>query len=730
MTAARLGLAAGWMAAGSTGMLAGHPLRHGLTWTVVALAVIAAWPRQGLPATLARLAALAVVAAAAVPMIASPLPPLNVLAVSLVLLVLAQGLAPGQKEAICGRPRRRRFWASTAWPTRRLRWCGSGPTRWPARWGTLPERSPRNPCGLATATAGGVDYLVPMLFLAVALPLRSRRPAGAVAVQAAAVFLAGGPVRTCSILGTGELWGRSIGARIAGTGRASGGKQRHRRRPCEECCPGICRPSPRPSTSSSLGCSFSATRRRSRISPNTRQRAQGVPRGRPVLTRTGTVAAALLAGVLPLIAVLSWSKPDLAGKKIVFYEKGFLNWLKPGHGEYGRLTVGMYGMIPAYLESLGTRCLISPDLAAKDLQDADALVTIFPDRPWKPGQLDRIWDFVRQGGSLMVMGEHTVYDGSAGSEVSDLDEPTNRINDVLEPTAMRVRFDAAEFAIGGWLHSYDAMAHPTSAGIGDEANTFGVVIGASVDARWPARPILIGRLGFTDFGDVHGSAMLGNRHYDAGEKLGDVILAAEQTLGKGRVICFGDPSGLTNGLTVSCHDYTSRLYAYLAGGGDTPLVLWRQLAGLAIVLLLVGLLAWQPLTSRIAAVALPLAVSLAVCTAVTYRNWEVLPDGSHKSPNNLAYIDGGHLNNDTPESWREDGLGALHLTLMRNGLFPLVLNELTPERLLNEASPAGPRTTSRAARSRLRRRLGPGCWWSLRPPGSIRRPSAKWWRTS
>ena len=76
-----------------------------------------------------------------------------------------------------------------------------------------------------------------------------------------------------------------------------------------------------------------------------------------------------------------------------------------------------------------------------------------------------------------------------------------------------------------------------------------------------------------------------------------------------------------------------------------------------------------------------LAASLAICTAVTHRAWEVLPDGGWKSPNNLAYIDAGHLNADAPESWREDGLGALQLTLMRNGYLPLLLAKITPERL-------------------------------------------------
>src|SRR5204863_4540219 len=114
-------------------------------------------------------------------------------------------------------------------------------------------------------------------------------------------------------------------------------------------------------------------------------------------------AAVALALLLPLIVTLALGRCDLAGKKIVFYKEGFLNWLKPEHGEYGRYSLGMYGMAERYLRRLGARAVISPDLSAEDLRDADALVVIFPNKPWKEGQLDRIWNYVRGGGSLLVM---------------------------------------------------------------------------------------------------------------------------------------------------------------------------------------------------------------------------------------------------------------------------------------------------------------------------------------
>lgn len=386
--------------------------------------------------------------------------------------------------------------------------------------------------------------------------------------------------------------------------------------------------------------------------------------------------APILAILLPIMIALYPGKLALEGKKIVFYEKGFLNWLKPSHGQYGRLSSGMYGMLPVFIESLGASSLISADLSDKDLRDADALVLLFPDDPWTEGQLDRIWKFVRRGGSLLVMGEHTTRDENG----------SNRFNEVLEPTAIRVEFDSGTFAVGGWLQSYEVMAHPTTAGVPDDRNQFGVVIGASLETSWPARPLLIGRWGWSDMGDEgSGRAMMGNGHYDPGEKLGDLVLAAEQPLGKGRIIAFGDTSGLTNGINVSSHVFTSRLFGYLAGNAGNAHPIWRQLLGILSCGLLIGLLTWRTSKWRVVLVTLGLAGSLAVSTAISQSAGEILPDGRYKSPNNLAYIDTSHIAAYSGESWRPDGIGGFILTLMRNGYLTHSLPELTAKRLVRRA---------------------------------------------
>jgi len=483
-----------------------------------------------------------------------------------------------------------------------------------------------------------------------------------------------------------------------------------------------------------------------------------------------TAAAVALAAVLPVVSSLCWQPvaPRLDGKKIVLYEKFYGNWQKPEYPDspmppaknsegnrvyvdWGKSAIGMYGMMPPYLESLGAQVVVSPDLSDEDLRGADALIVIFPDQPWPPGQLDRIWKFVEGGGTLLVAGEHTILNESLLRQHRELDEtlakdlekyagktegrkhgakltaeeedlkrqmaerlrefangaPISHFNELLEPTSIRVAYDSAMFAVGGWLQSYEPLAHPTTAGVGDTQNQFGSVIGASLDVRWPARPLLVGKWGWNDPGDpLSGDAMMGNREYDAGERLGDVVLAAEQPLGQGRVVVLGDTSGLTNGLMFGCHLFTSRLYNYLVNPVSTPQDPWRQAAAALVVLGLASALVLFSRPERVAATAVVAALGLWLCTTATYRDGTVLPDGGlrthrwttldkgkkivpsnageKKLPNNLAYIDAAHLGAYSAEQWRDDGLMGLAMTLMRNDYVPLLLPELTRERLLRE----------------------------------------------
>ena len=635
------GLVAAWVAAGSVGLLA-HPLRRALTVLFLAAAVLVRRPAWG-TGSKARLVFLLLAVCGAGFMVALPVQAANILAVAVVLVLLAFTSAGQSKELLLASSVAVVVFGAYRFAIASIPWLwltADAVGKWLGDWaGWIAGRPLR-----VGSVFAGLDFLILTAALWTLYLPSTRRPRlgravyGFVAIVVAhlvyLVLLAYVPdllaLVPAQLVHTAVLWNF----------------------PTVACAIYV--------LVVAAMLRWSAWR-----GPMPRETA-----GRAsALHGVGAVLAALL---LPILAVSYPATLSLEGKKIVFYEKGFLNWLKPTHGSYGRLSSGMYGMLPVLLESFGAECRVSADLSPTDVQDADALVLIFPDEPWQQGQLERIYQFVRAGGSLLVFGEHTTRDPNG----------SNRFNEVLAPTTMRVRFDSATFAVGGWLQSYEALSHPATAGIGDDQNQFGVVIGASVDARWPARPMLVGRWGWTDDGDeASDRAMMGNDRYDAGEKLGDIVLAAEQPLGKGRVIAFGDTSGLTNAISVSSYEFTARLLAYLAGGAAHTHAAWRQLAALLAGALLIAFVCRRPRPGRTLLVAGGLTASIIACTLASQARTDLLPDGRHKTPNNLAYIDASHVEAYSGESWRPDGIGGLALTLMRSAYLALDLPELTPERL-------------------------------------------------
>lgn len=656
VTAAVAGLAAGWIAAGSTGLVA-HPLGRALTCVALGVAAVAAWPSG--ERAWARRAVLLGGVVAALATAAPGLPPVNVMGVVLFLAFVSWTREGAERTTVVlaamavaalGIYRA----AVTSVP---LLWHAANAFGRAMGWAAAALGGGRLRVG---ATFGGVDCLVAMAalyvgWLGVTRPVRGPRGVWVAvailgghlgylfAVSAAPAMLATLPASSAE---SGGWWAEAARVSV-------------------------------PWNLPALACAIHLTIAGAMLWWSAQPGDQATASTRPTPGRrweryASWLLVCSLAAGFPVLTTLCRGKAGLRGKKIVVYQKGYLNWQRPAHGQYGQRSCGMYGMLPVHIESLGARCVVSPHLSGGDLADAAVVVLLYPDEPWEEGQLERVWAFVQRGGSLAVFGEHTVREADGGS----------RFNDVLAPTSMRVRFDSAMFAVGGWLHSYQTLAHPATMGVRDDQNQFGVVIGASVEAGWRTRAVLVGRFGWADAGDAGSSAaMMGNGRYDGGEQLGDLVLAAEESFGAGKVVAFGDTSSMANGILGGSHVFTSRLLAYLAGGALGPQAPWRQvvgtLAGLALAVVLVA----RPRAWQCAVAAAALAGGLCLCARAGVRSAEALPDGRNRSPNCLAYIDTTHLEASSGESWRPDGRAGLALTLMRNGYLTLDLPELTAERL-------------------------------------------------
>jgi hypothetical protein len=671
------GVAAAWFAAGSAGLLT-HSLQHALTWLTLVVAIVAAWPED--VRRFGTWAVLAVGVVLGAIFTALAIPAVNVLAVAVVLASIAQihrGLtarvaliaAIGVTVLACYR------FAYTSIPSV---WLAADGLGWVL--GRAAGWLAGSPLDVG-ATFGGIDFLVLTVAIYIGWVVCTVRPRCSRVFWGAAAIIVG-HFAYLLVLAYSEKLLAALPAFVPAP------KSDTHRVGLSVWTNGL--RSLLPWSVPLLALVIDAVIVASMaacsrwipvvdVDPETlkRQKAREEKEELPGSVLLKGLAFQFGPVVLAVAAILFGSlmvnRSDLQEKKIVAYDKGYLDWVKPEHDS---TSDGMYGMLPVFVESLGGRFIKSKELSAEDLASADVLLLIHPDQPWPKETLQRVRDYVRGGGSLLLVADPAIHEGNRSSS----------FNDVLEPLSMSVRFDTAITRTGNWEQSYEIMSHPATAGLDDLRNRFGMQSGSTIRTSWLARPTLVGQWGWSEPGND--AATTGVSQYNTGERLGDLVLAAEQPLGQGRVFVLGDTSPLRNDGLPNAFPFVGRLLSYLAHRPSSPQVLWRQLCTLATLLATLGLLVGRPAAWQVMLTSTVMAVALACCTFAAYWSGRVLPDGRHVSAavrNPIAYVDASHLeayDSDSRSHGVENhGISEFLRTLMRQGYLPLLTPDLAPDRL-------------------------------------------------
>ncbi|MFH1563901.1 MAG: hypothetical protein ABIF11_10890 [Nitrospirota bacterium] len=386
----------------------------------------------------------------------------------------------------------------------------------------------------------------------------------------------------------------------------------------------------------------------------------------------------LLPIILSLILVsvsigfLTFTHPAKpAGKeKVVFYTKGFVNWLIPNFEDFGSRSGGMFGNLPLFVARLGFEPAWTETINPGILKETKILVMINIDEPILDSEKKAIWDFVEKGGSLLLLGDHTFY--KKGDR--------NHLNDLLKPVHISYNFDSADYFIGGWLHSYEYLVHPITIGLNDIEDEPGIVVGASLKVNYPAYPVIMGKYGYSDPGraDNPDEAYLGNLDYDPGEQLGDLVLAACQNYGKGRVLVFGDTSGFANPILVFSHDFANQVFTWLAGDKrDNFNYRYLLIALITLITALVLFLVFSRNPVILISFVFITLIFVCLSTELNKKNQSRIPNG------NIAYVDNSHLGYYSLESWKPNGVMGLHFNLMRNGYLSFMLKDFSEQKILN-----------------------------------------------
>jgi len=391
------------------------------------------------------------------------------------------------------------------------------------------------------------------------------------------------------------------------------------------------------------------------------------------------------------------------GKNILFYGQNQLGtWDIPSYGLYGREASGMFGLLPIYLNTSGYQNTIvvdnishflnlsqpinenitrfvnlteyvdlieSTEITQEILSNFNVFVVPNINLSFSTNEKKIIWEFVKNGGSLLVMGDHT--------NVGGIQQP---LNDLLKPSRIQFRFDSAlpldsKFK---WITCYELLNHPISSKISD-LDEIQISVGASLDVAYNS-PIILGKYALSDEGDSSNQQMafLGDYEYDDGEQMGDIVLVAGTFYGKGKVLVFGDTSTFQNSAIPYSIFFIQGIFNWLSEsqsqfGGFIQI-------GISLILIIASILLYFFEKSKISIFGLfPLILCLGLVMSTV-----VIPIFSSEESlsGDLVYIDTTHGERFTIEPFTDYSMNGLILNFNRNGYFPVFLRDFSREKIV------------------------------------------------
>lgn len=366
-------------------------------------------------------------------------------------------------------------------------------------------------------------------------------------------------------------------------------------------------------------------------------------------------------------------EPSSSDRTVLFYEKSsLLDWESPKYGRYTLLSSGMYGLLPQYLKASGYETAMVPSLSYESLRDVKVLVMILPDEEFSKKDSEFIKEWVKAGGSLLLLADHT-----------DIGGFMSKANSLLEPFNIQIKFDIADpvnrgrmfFPSKGWFGCLEIKNHPINYKIINPGQ-IQIAGGASLTISAGSYPIIVGSYGFSDPGDYSNSgrgAYLGNRSYDHGEQLGDVVLAAGSYYGKGKVVVFGDTSSFQNSALCYSFSFLNNIFSFLSS--ETSFIIHFQYPLAALFLIgSLSLLIFSYKGPRLSLAVFTLAICLGILLA-NLINTGVMETQRPQAMGDIVYIDSSHLEQIEPVPFQENSIDGLSINLQRNGFLPILLRD-------------------------------------------------------
>jgi hypothetical protein len=260
------------------------------------------------------------------------------------------------------------------------------------------------------------------------------------------------------------------------------------------------------------------------------------------LKTSGRIWAIALAQSLIIVSIIAHHLAAYGiglgnkGKVIIFGAEPSANFLSPSFERLGTGNAGMYGLLPRYISARGYSVSIvgTTDELGEALDGASVLIIISP-TTMLPAELHtRVWEFVKTGGSLLVMGDHTNLFGMS-----------TYLNEVARLFGVRFNYDDTFDLASGQPSSYTRPAllyHPIERDLQD----FGFQTSCTLDVPLLSEFVIIGGGLGREWVDYVHKNFFGNIAFDTDEDYGMFVQASALKCGKGRVVSFSDSTVFSN----------------------------------------------------------------------------------------------------------------------------------------------------------------------------------------
>ena len=362
-------------------------------------------------------------------------------------------------------------------------------------------------------------------------------------------------------------------------------------------------------------------------------------------------ACYVLAAIAAVVAIATPSNRAPKPKTIAFFENGLLDFNVPNYDVFGSANTGMYGLWTERLSDAGNTIMRIPSISEASLSGTDVLVIANP-LELQDSEVDAAISFVDRGGLLVCLADHTNIYGTQEAG-----------NKLYEKLGAHLRFDSAFAPKSQWAGSLSC--EPFSPLLPKDGTNRLLKYGTGGSLRLDVsswEPLLRLSFGLSDIGNrANEPSYFGNKLYDHGERIGDLVLASERTYGLGRAIIFADTSSFQNLAVVHSGPYVvDRL---LAPSSNRLPYATCVLFGVAAA----GAILAFTRRPRLAIPAFLALVAIATLSGTISKESTITPDNSHEPS---FVVDLSKANPILVDSFRNRSIDGLLTNATRAGFKP------------------------------------------------------------